>query len=87
MKLTDFKFKEFIKDIERKYGHTVARNMTNNLTRLAVIVQTNDYSNELDSLVRFKLHPITGDLIVETINDQFNGYRYTFTTNKVHRKY
>lgn len=88
-RLNNFNFKEFIEDIERKYGQTIARNMANDLTRLAVIAQTNDYLSELDSprfIIRFKLHPTTGRLIVETINDKMKGYRYTFTSNKVNRK-
>ncbi len=80
---------QFIKETECNYGHTIARNMANDLTRLAVIAQTNDYLSELDSprfIIRFKLHPITGGLIVETINDKMKGYRYTFTPSKVNRK-
>ena len=88
-RLNNFNFKEFIEDIERKYGQTIARNMANDLTRLAVVAQTNDYLSELDSprfIIRFKLHPTTGRLIVETINDKMKGYRYTFTPSKVNRK-
>ena len=40
---------QFIKETECNYGHTIARNMANDLTRLAVIAQTNDYLSELDS--------------------------------------
>ena len=75
-RLNNFNFKEFIEDIERKYGQTIARNMANDLTRLAVVAQTNDYLSELDSprfIIRFKLHPTTGRLIVDII---------TITANK-----
>ena len=80
---------QFIKETECNHGHTIAKNMANDLTRLAVVAQTNDYLSELDSprfIIRFKLHPITGRLIVETINDKMKGYRYTFTPSKVNRK-
>lgn len=88
MTLTRSNFKKFIQDIERKYGHTVARNVANDLTRLATIAQTNDYLDELNSprfVARFKLHPLTGRLIVETINDEMKGYRYTVINDKVTR--
>ena len=88
MTLTRSNFKKFIQDIERKYGHTVARNVANDLTRLATITQTNDYLDELNSprfVARFKLHPLTGRLIVETINDEMKGYRYTVINDKVTR--
>lgn len=89
MNLSDFDSLKLLQSIERKYGHTVARNVANDLTRLATISQTNDYFTELNSprfVARFKLHPITGRLIVETINDQHKGYRYTVNHNKVIRK-
>ncbi|MDR4288196.1 hypothetical protein FO526_35405, partial [Bacillus thuringiensis] len=79
---------QFIKKTECNYGHTIARNMANDLTRLAVIAQTNDYLSELDSprfIIRFKLHPTTGRLIVETINDKMKGYRYTCSPDRIHR--
>ncbi len=87
--LNDFDLFKLLQTIERKYGHTVARNVANDLTRLATIAQTNDYFTELNSprfVARFKLHPLTGRLIVETINDQHKGYRYTVNHNKVIRK-
>ena len=80
---------QFIKETECNYGHAIAKNMANDLTRLAVVAQTNDYLSELDSprfIIRLKLHPTTGRLIVETINDKMKGYRYTFTPSKVNRK-
>lgn len=83
-----FNSMKFIKGIEKRYGHTVARNVANDLTRLATIVQTNDYFTELNSprfVARFKLHPLTGRLIVETINDEMKGYRYTVINDKVTR--
>jgi len=88
-RLDNFNSIEFIKDIERRYGRKVAFNVANDLTRLATISQTNDYFTELNSprfVARFKLHPLTGRLIVETINDQHKGYRYTVNHNKVIRK-
>lgn len=89
MNLSDFDSLKLLQSIERKYGHTVARNVANDLKRLATISQTNDYFTELNSprfVARFKLHPLTGRLIVETINDQHKGYRYTVNHNKVIRK-
>ena len=89
MNLSDFDSLKLLQSIERKYGHTVARNVANDLTRLATISQTNDYFTELNSprfVARFKLHPLTGGLIVETINDKRKGYCYTFTPSKVNRK-
>ena len=89
MTLTRSNFRKFIQDIERKYGHTVASKVTSDLIQLATIAQTNDYLDELNSprfVARFKLHPLTGRLIVETINDQHKGYRYTVNHNKVIRK-
>lgn len=88
MNLSDFDSLKLLQTIERKYGHTVARNVANDLTRLATIAQTNDYLDELNSprfVARFKLHPLTGRLIVETINDEMKGYRYTVINDKVTR--
>ena len=88
MNLSDFDSLKFLQTIERKYGHTVARNVANDFTRLATIAQTNDYLDELNSprfVARFKLHPLTGRLIVETINDEMKGYRYTVINDKVTR--
>lgn len=88
MKLTHFNFKGFIQDIERKYGRAVAMDVANDFIRLKAVALHNDYLSELDSpryVIRFKLHPITGKLIIETINDQFKGYRYTFSPSKIHR--
>lgn len=88
MNLSDFDSLKFLQNIERKYGHTVARNVANDLTQLATIAQTNDYLDELNSprfVARFKLHPLTGRLIVETINDEMKGYRYTVINDKVTR--
>ena len=89
MNLSDFDSLKLLQTIERKYGHTVASKVTSDLIQLATIAQTNDYLDELNSprfVVRFKLHPLTGRLIVETINDQHKGYRYTVNHNKVIRK-
>lgn len=89
MNISDFNSLKLLQSIERKYGHAVARNVANDLTRLATVSMTNDYLDELNSprfVARFKLHPLTGRLIVETINDQHKGYRYTFTPSKVNRK-
>ena len=86
--LSDFDSLKLLQTIERKYGHAVARNVANDLTRLATIAQTNDYLDELNSprfVARFKLHPLTGRLIVETINDEMKGYRYTVINDKVTR--
>ena len=88
MTLTRSNFKKFIQDIERKYGHTVASKVTSDLIQLATIAQTNDYLDELNSprfVARFKLHPLTGRLIVETINDEMKGYRYTCSPDRIHR--
>ncbi|PLT10403.1 hypothetical protein CYJ79_10920 [Lactobacillus crispatus] len=88
MNISDFDLLKLLQNIERKYGHTVARNVANDLTRLATIAQTNDYLDELNSprfVARFKLHPLTGRLIVETINDEMKGYRYTVINDKVTR--
>ena len=89
MNLSDFDSLKLLQTIERKYGHAIARNVANDLTRLATVSMTNDYFTELNSprfVARFKLHPLTGRLIVETINDQHKGYRYTVNHNKVIRK-
>ena len=89
MKLTDFSFQEFIEEIHKKYGYVVAKNAHDSMLKLKSVAQTNDYLDELNSprfILRFKLHPLTGRLIVETINDQHKGYRYTVNHNKVIRK-
>ena len=86
--MNNFNFINFIDDIKTKYGHTVARNVANDFTRLATVAKTNDYLDELNSprfVARFKLHPLTGRLIVETINDEMKGYRYTVINDKVTR--
>lgn len=83
-----FNSMKFIKGIEKRYGHTVASKVTSDLIQLATIAQTNDYLDELNSprfVARFKLHPLTGRLIVETINDEMKGYRYTVINDKVTR--
>lgn len=88
MNISDFDSLKLLQTIERKYGHTVARNVANDFTRLATIAQTNDYLDELNSprfVARFKLHSLTGRLIVETINDEMKGYRYTVINDKVTR--
>lgn len=89
MTLTKPNFRKFIQDIERKCGSVTTKKIVNDLIQLATIAQTNDYLDELNSprfVARFKLHPLTGRLIVETINDQHKGYRYTVNHNKVIRK-
>lgn len=88
-RLDNFNSIEFIKDIERRYGRKVACNVANSLLRLSAVSMNSNYLNELSSprfVIRLKLHPITGGLIVETINDKRKGYRYTFTPSKVNRK-
>ena len=88
MNISDFDSLKLLQTIERKYGHTVARNVANDFTRLATVAQTNDYLDKLNSprfVARFKLHPLTGRLIVETINDEMKGYRYTVINDKVTR--
>ena len=89
MTLTYPNFKKFIQQIERKYGKSVATNMVNDLMKLTAIARHNNYLNELNSpryVVRFTLHLITGKLIIENINDQFKGYRYTLLHGKIHRE-
>lgn len=88
MNISDFDSLKLLQTIERKYGHAVASKVANDFTRLATIAQTNDYLDELNSprfVARFKLHPLTGRLIVETINDEMKGYRYTVINDKVTR--
>lgn len=88
-RLDNFNSIEFIKDIEREYGRKVAFNVTSSLLRLSAVSMNSNYLNELRSprfVIRLKLHPITGGLIVETIDDKRKGYRYTFTPSKVNRK-
>lgn len=88
-RLDNFNGIEFIKDIERRYGRKVACNVANSLLRLSAVSMNSNYLSELSSprfVIRLKLHPITGGLIVETINDKRKGYRYTFTPSKVNRK-
>lgn len=88
-RLDNFNSIEFIKDIEREYGRKVAYNVASSLLRLSAVSMTSNYLNELRSpryVIRFKLHPITGGLIVETIDDKRKGYRYTVTPSKVNRK-
>lgn len=85
---SEFNSMKFIKGIEKRYGYELASKVTSDLTRLATIAQTNDYLDELNSprfVARFKLHPLTGRLIVETINDEMKGYRYTVINDKVTR--
>lgn len=88
-RLDNFNSIEFIKDIERRYGRKVACDVANSLLRLSAVSMNSNYLNELRSpryVIRLKLHPITGGLIVETIDDKRKGYRYTFTPSKVNRK-
>lgn len=88
-RLDNFNSIEFIKDIERRYGRKVACNVASSLLRLSAVSMNSNYLSELSSppfVIRLKLHPITGGLIVETIDDKMKGYRYTFTPSKVNRK-
>lgn len=88
-RLDNFNSIEFVKDIERKYGKQVASNVANSLLRLLAVSMNSNYLSELRSpryVIRLKLHPTTGRLIVETIDDKNKGYRYTFTPSKVNRK-
>lgn len=87
-RLDNFNSIEFVKDIERKYGKQVASNVANSLLRLLAVSMNSNYLSELDSprfIIRFKLHPIAGRLIVETINDKMQGYRYTCSPDRIHR--
>lgn len=88
-RLDNFNSIEFIKDIERRYGKKIAFNVASSLLRLSAVSINSNYLSELSSpryVIRLKLHPITGGLIVETIDDKKKGYCYTFTPSKVNRK-
>lgn len=88
-RLDNFNSIEFIEDIERRYGKKIASNVARSLLRLSAVSMNSNYLSELSSpryVIRLKLHPITGGLIVETIDDKRKGYRYTFTPSKVNRK-
>ena len=88
-RLDNFNSIEFIEDIERRYGKRIASNVARSLLRLSAVSMNSNYLSELSSpryVIRLKLHPITGGLIVETIDDKRKGYRYTFTPSKVNRK-
>lgn len=87
-RLDNFNSIEFVKDIERKYGKQVASNVANSLLRLLAVSMNSNYLSELRSprcVIRLKLHPTTGRLIVETINDKMQGYRYTCSPDRIHR--
>lgn len=69
-RLDNFNSIEFVKDIERRYGRKVACNVASSLLRLSAVSMNSNYLSELSSprfVIRLKLHPITGGLIVETI--------------------
>lgn len=88
-RLDNFNSIEFIEDIERRYGKKMASNVARSLLRLSAVSMNSNYLSELSLprfVIRLKLHPITGGLIVETIDDKNKGYRYTFTPSKVNRK-
>lgn len=58
------------------------------MLKLKEVAMTSDYLDELNSpryVIRLKLHPTTGRLIVETINDKMQGYRYTCSPDRIHR--
>lgn len=87
-RLDNFNSIEFVKDIERKYGKQVASNVANSLLRLLAVSMNSNYLSELRSpryVIRLKLYPTTGRLIVETINDKMQGYRYTCSPDRIHR--
>lgn len=87
-RLDNFNFINFIDDIKTKYGYAVAKNTHDSMLKLKEVAMTSDYLDELNSprfILRFKLHPITGGLIVETINDKMKGYRYTCSPDRIHR--
>lgn len=89
MKMNDFNFIKFIHEIENKYGHQVAVNVASSLLNLANVANKTDYLNELNSpryIMRMKWSSANGMLIIETINNNFKGYRYTVTPSKVNRK-
>ncbi|WP_407461188.1 hypothetical protein [Lactobacillus gallinarum] len=86
--MNNFNFINFIDDIKTKYGYAVAKNTHDSMLKLKEVAMTSDYLSELDSprfIIRFKLHPTTGKLIVETINDKMQGYRYTCSPDRIHR--
>lgn len=86
--MNNFNFINFIDDIKTKYGYAVAKNTHDSMLKLKEVAMTSDYLDELNSprfILRFKLHPTTGRLIVETINDKMQGYRYTVINDKVTR--
>lgn len=88
-RLDNFNSIEFIEDIERRYGKKIASNVARSLLRLSAVSMNSNYLSELSSpryVIRLNLHPITGGLIVETIDDKKKGYCYTFTPSKVNRK-
>ena len=86
--MNNFNFINFIDDIKTKYGYTVAKNTHDSMLKLKEVAMTSDYLDELNSpryVIRLKLHPTTGRLIVETINDKMQGYRYTCSPDRIHR--
>lgn len=89
MRMDDFNFKEFIHEIENKQGHQVAVIVASSLLNLANVASKTDYLNELNSpryIMRMKWSSTTGKLIIETINNNFKGYRYKVTPHNVYRK-
>lgn len=87
--VNDFNTEKFIAEIQKKYGQAVALNVVRGLTRMLVVAGSSDYLEELNSsryIVRLAVRPLTGDIIIETINDSFHGFRYLVTPDKVERK-
>lgn len=89
MNIYDFNAEEFIAETQRKYGQAVTLNVIRGLTRMLRVAENSDYLEELNSpryIVRMTIQPLTGDIIIETINDNFQGYRYSVTPDKVKRE-
>lgn len=89
MNINDFNAEEFIAETQRKYGQAVTWNVIRGLTRMLRVAENSDYLEELNSprcIVRMAVQPLTGNIIIKTINDSFNGYRYLVTPDKVERE-
>lgn len=87
--INDFNFIEFLHEVKNKYGQEVASNVANSLLNLTNVASETDYLNELNSpryILRMKWSSTTGKLIIETINNNFKGYRYKVTPHNVYRK-
>lgn len=87
--IANFDPDKFILGVAMQYGHDEAVYVGASWLRLQDVASQKHWLKELKSpryVVRIKLHPTKGHLIVETINDKLKGYHYEATPTNAFRR-